>query len=220
MELHEVREGYTEIVRDKPFQWEEDGLDVTRTVAWSGPGCHEGCGVLIYTDKDGKLVKVEGDTEHPFNDGRLCVRCLDLPEVVYHEQRLKYPMKRARKDRGREAFERITWDEAFDLVAEGFDRIRREHGAESVVFVDGTARDSTLWLTRLAWSFGSPNYAFHMGGMSCFGPRVAGCFATTGAFWLGDVAQQFPERSDDPRYEIPEYIVLWGCNPVVSNTDG
>lgn len=220
METREIREGYTEIVRDKPFQWEEDGLNVTRTVAWSGPGCHEGCGVLIHTNKEGELVKIEGDTEHPFNEGRLCMRCLDLPEVVYNEQRLKYPMKRAREDRGKDVFERISWEEAFDLVVEGFDKIRREHGAECVVFVDGTARDSTLWLTRLAWSFGSPNYAFHMGGMSCFGPRVAGCFATTGAFWLGDFAQQFPERYDDPRYEIPEYIVLWGCNPVVSNSDG
>jgi anaerobic selenocysteine-containing dehydrogenase len=220
MELREIREGYTELVREKPFQWEEDGLKVTRTCAWSGPGCHEGCGVLLYTDQNDRLVKVEGDQEHPFNDGRLCVRCLDLTEVIYHPQRLQYPMKRAREDRGKDKFERISWDEAFDLVASTFNEIREQYGAWTVVFVDGTARDSTLWLTRLAWSFGSPNYCFHMGGMSCFGPRVAGCFATTGAFWLGDFAQQFPERYDDPRYEIPEYIVLWGCNPVVSNSDG
>jgi anaerobic selenocysteine-containing dehydrogenase len=220
MELREIRAGYTEIVRDKPFQWEEDGLKVTRTCAWSGPGCHEGCGVLLYTDENDRLVKVEGDQEHPFNNGRICVRCLDLPEVVYNENRLQYPMKRAREDRGKDKFERISWDEAFDLVAKTFDSIRTEYGAETVVFVDGTARDSTLWLTRLCWSFGSPNYCFHMGGMSCFAPRVAGCFATTGSFWLGDFAQQFPERYDDERYEIPEYIVLWGCNPVVSNSDG
>lgn len=73
MELREIREGYTEIVRDKPFQWEEDGLKVTRTCAWSGPSCHEGCGVLFYTDQDDNLAKVEGDPEHPFNQGRLCM---------------------------------------------------------------------------------------------------------------------------------------------------
>ena len=78
----------------KPWRWEEDGLTVTRSNGWSGPGCHNGCGVLLYTDKKGKLVKVEGDKEHPFNQGRLCVRCLALPEVVYHPDRLKYPMKK------------------------------------------------------------------------------------------------------------------------------
>lgn len=220
MELREIRPGYTEIIRDKPFQWEEDGLKVTRTCAWSGPGCHEGCGVLLYTDENDNLVKVEGDPEHPFNHGRLCMRCLDLPEVVYHPDRLQYPMKRAREDRGKDKFERITWDEAFDIVETRFKEIRDKYGAETVVFVDGTARDSTLWLTRLCWSYGSPNYCFGMSGMACFAPRVAGCFATTGSFWLGDFSQQFAERYDDERYEIPEYIVLWGNNPITSSSDG
>lgn len=220
MELREIREGYTEIVRDKPFQYEEDGLKVTRTCAWSGPGCHEGCGVLLYTDENDRVVKVEGDPDHPFNQGRLCMRCLDLPEVVYSPERLQYPMKRNREDRGKDKFTRISWDEAFDLVEKNLREIRDIYGAETVAFVDGTARDSTLWLTRLCWSYGSPNYCFAMSGQSCFAPRVAACFATSGAFWLGDYAQQFPERYDDPRYEDPEYIVLWGNNPVVSSSDG
>ena len=41
----------------KPCQWEEDGLTVTRTTVWTAPGCHEGCGVLVYADKDGNFVK-------------------------------------------------------------------------------------------------------------------------------------------------------------------
>src|SRR5512135_2009255 len=77
----------------RPWHWEENGYTVTRSNGWSGPGCHEGCGVLLYT-KNGKLVKVEGDPENPFNQGRLCVRCLALPEVTNHPDRLQYPMKR------------------------------------------------------------------------------------------------------------------------------
>jgi anaerobic selenocysteine-containing dehydrogenase len=68
-------------------------MKVVRSVARSGPGCHEGCGVLLYV-KDGKLVKVEGDPAFPFSQGRLCPRCLALTEVVYHPDRLKYPLKR------------------------------------------------------------------------------------------------------------------------------
>lgn len=220
MELEEIRPGYKSLKHDKPFQYEENGLHVTRSCAWSGPGCHEGCGVLLYTDDNGKLVKVEGDPDNPFNAGRLCMRCLDINEVVYSDKRLLHPMKRAREDRGSDRWERISWDEAYDIIVDNFTSIKENYGAEAVTFVDGTGRDSILWMTRLCWSFGSPNYCFHMSGMSCYAPRVAGCFATTGAFWLGDYAQWSPERYDDPRYEDPEYIVLWGNNPLVANSDG
>ena len=36
------------------WRWYEDGYEVTRTSVWTGPGCHNGCGVLTYV-KDGKL---------------------------------------------------------------------------------------------------------------------------------------------------------------------
>ena len=59
-----------------------------------------------------------------------------------------------------------------------------------------------------------------MSGQSCSSPRVAGCFSTSGSFWVGDYAQQFPDRYDNPQWEQPDLIVIWGNNPVVSNSDG
>jgi anaerobic selenocysteine-containing dehydrogenase len=47
-----------------------------------------------------------------------------------------------------------------------------------------------------------------------------GCFATSGSMFVGDYALQFPDRYDNPEYQIPEYIVLWANNPIVSNSDG
>ena len=219
-ELRELRPGYRGVIHDKPFQYEEDGLHVTRSCAWSGPGCHEGCGVLIYTDDNGKLVKIEGDPDNPFNEGRLCPRCLDLDEVTYHKDRLLYPMKRAKEDRGKDAFERITWDEAYDIIYERFTEIKEKYGAQAVFFDDGTGRDSMLWITRLCWSFGSPNYVFHMSGQACYGPRMVGTHATTGSFWVGDYAQWSAQRYDDPEYELPEYVLVWGNNPVWTSADG
>lgn len=61
----------------RAWTWEEGGRRVVRGVARTGPGCHEGCGVLLSV-KDGKLVKVTGDPEFPLNRGRLCPRCLAL----------------------------------------------------------------------------------------------------------------------------------------------
>ncbi|MDO5043799.1 MAG: molybdopterin-dependent oxidoreductase [Coriobacteriia bacterium] len=212
--------GYTFVPHEKPFKYTEDGLKVTRGSAWTGPGCHIGCGVLLYTDENDKLVKVEGDPENPFNEGRLCARCLALPETVNHEDRLKYPMKRSRDDRGKDKWERISWEEALDTIADKLIDIRDTYGPETVAFYQGTGRDIAAWITRLCWSYGSPNYIFGMSGMSCYLPRVAGCFATTGSFWLGDYSQQFAQRYKDPRWKRPDVILLWGNNPVVSNSDG
>ncbi len=212
--------GYEFVPHEKPWKYEEDGLKVTRGSAWTGPGCHLGCGVLLYTDQNDKLVKVEGDPENPFNQGRLCPRCLALEEVVNHEDRLQYPMKRNPEDRGKNTWERISWEEAFDTIAEKFIAIREEHGPECVAFYQGTGRDIAAWITRLCWSYGSPNYLFGMSGMSCYLPRVAGCFATTGAFWLGDYSQQFAQRYDDPRWVRPDVVLVWGNNPINSSSDG
>ena len=56
------------------WQWEEDGMTVTRTYHYSPPGCHDSCGVLIYT-KDDEFVRIEGDPLAAYNGGKLCMRC-------------------------------------------------------------------------------------------------------------------------------------------------
>lgn len=216
----EEKQKYVLVPHEKPYKYEEDGLHVTRGSAWSGPGCHIGCGVLLYTDDDGKLVKVEGDPENPYNKGRLCNRCLALTEVVYSPSRVLSPMKRDPKNRGEDAWEEISWDEAFDLIYEKFTEIKEKYGAWSIPFIQGTGRDIAAWITRLAWSFGSPNYMFNMSGMACYLPRVAGCAATTGNFWVGDFSQQFADRYDNPEWKPAEYIMVWGNNPLIANSDG
>ncbi|GAA6487908.1 molybdopterin-dependent oxidoreductase [Gordonibacter urolithinfaciens] len=214
------KKDYTTVEHKKPYRYEEDGLHVTRGCGWSAPGCHLGCGVLLYTDDDGKLVKVEGDPENPFNQGRLCVRCLDLPEVVYSPDRILHPLKRDPENRGKNQWEQIGWDEALDEIAGKILAAKEEYGPESVAFYSGTGRDIGQYITRLCWGFNSPNFVFMMSGQSCYSPRVAGCFSTSGSFWVGDYAQQFPDRYDNPQWERPDLIVIWGNNPVVSNSDG
>ena len=213
-------EQYRIVDHEKPFQYKEGDFDVTRGCAWTGPGCHLGCGVVMYTDADGKLVKCEGDPEDPWTNGRLCMRCLDVPEVTHHKERLQFPMKRDPKDRGLDKWERISWDEAYDLITEKFMDMKEKYGAESVVFAQGTGRDIAAYITRLCWSFGSPNYTGFLSGQCCYLPRIAGMAATTGAPWIPDAAQQFPERYDHPDYEVPEVMFIWGNYPLKSNIEG
>lgn len=213
--------GYMTVPHEKPWQYQEGDCTVTRGSAWTGPGCHIGCGVLLYTDADGKLVKVEGDPENPYNEGRLCVRCLDLPEVTNHKDRLLYPMRRDPKDRGKNKWERMSWDEAVDYVSGRLIEIRDKYGPETVLFGQGTGRDISGWITRIAWSYGSPNYCcFALSGNACYLPRVAGMAATSGGYTVADCAQQFPDRYDNPNWRCPEMMVLWGNYPLRANSDG
>lgn len=208
------------VPHDKPYRYKEGKYTVTRGSAWSAPGCHLGCGVLMYVDDEtGKLAKVEGDPENPFNGGRLCVRCLATPDAVNNPNRIQYPMVRDGK-RGEDKWRRISWDEAFELITERFNAIKDEYGAEAVTFWDGTGRDISAWISRLAWSFGSPNFGPSLNGLACYGPRVYGSSVISGSFWVGDYSQQFADRYDNPQWKCPGCILVWGNNPVVANSDG
>jgi anaerobic selenocysteine-containing dehydrogenase len=204
----------------RKWTWKEDGMRVVRSMARNGPGCHEGCGVLLYV-KGGKLIKVEGDPDFPHNQGRLCPRCLAIPEVVYHPDRLKYPLKRA-GERGEGKWESITWEEAFETIANKWNQVRRETGPESVVFFRGTGRDIGSYISRLAYSFGSPNIADFapMDGHACHRPRTITMRALMGNYAVADCAQFFAERFENPSWKLPKCIVIWGNNPIVTSPDG
>jgi hypothetical protein len=102
----------------KPWRYTEDGLTVTRSSVWSPPGCHPvGCGLKLFVDDNGRLVRVEGDENHPVTQGRLCPRCIALKDYVYNPSRIVFPMKRDPEFRGQDdKWERITWDEALDII--------------------------------------------------------------------------------------------------------
>jgi anaerobic selenocysteine-containing dehydrogenase len=171
MEMNE-KKGRMIFKKGRKWTWEEDGMQVVRSIARTGPGCHEGCGVLLYV-KNGKLVEVEGDPDFPFNQGRLCPRCLALPQVVYHPNRLKYLMKRL-GEKGEGKWERITWDEAYDTIVKKFNDIREKYGLGAVLFWQGTGRGISTWQSKLAFSFRSPNRSAFgpLYGSACYTPKV------------------------------------------------
>jgi anaerobic selenocysteine-containing dehydrogenase len=202
---------------ERPVKWEEDGYEVTRTTVWGGPGCHEGCGILLYA-KDGKLERVEGDHMHPYNQGRICARCAALPEIVNSEDRLQYPLKRIGQ-RGEGKWQRISWDEAYGTIEAELKKAISEHGPESVLAFTGTGR--MMWEPwRFTFSLGSPNVTNELSGQSCYMPRLVAGIATYGAVYpVVDASQQFEDRYDNPQWRAPEVIIVWGCNMVLSNPD-
>ena len=201
------------------WQYEEDGMIVTRTSVWSAPGCHEGCGVLVYSDKEtGRFIKCEGDPDDPYNRGALCPRCLAFKQVEFHPDRILYPMKRAGK-RGENKWERISWDEALETCYKEFRRISMTYGGDSIHCLRGTARDNQWQVGRMANTFGSPNEYGFLSGTACYLPRLSLMIMTYGGMLIADFSQFSALRYDDPEWTCPECTIVWGCNPTISNPD-
>ncbi len=203
------------------WRWQDGEHTLTRSICWSPPGCHGGCGCLLRVDGAGRLVSIEGDPSNPFNQGSLCPRGLAGLDTIYHPDRLLRPLLRD-GPRGSGRWREVDLEVALDRAAGTLDRIRRESGPESVVFLKGTGRDISPWISRLAYSFGSPNY-FALGpanGNACFMPRMSTAYATFGHFMVPDCSQYHADRYDNPEWRPPQTMVIWGANPVHSNPDG
>ncbi len=192
---------------------------VVKSLAWSaGCGSHGGCGVEIHV-KDGKATKVEGDPDHPFNQGRLCAKGLAVCQYTYHPDRVLHPLKRV-GERGEGKWQRISWDEAFDICETKLKDIRDQHGAESVVFCQGTGRDVGGPISYLAYAYGSPNWTqMGLSGQCCYTPRQASMFATQGDYCVADCSQFLEKRYDDPEWRPPKYIIIWAQNPSIGCSD-
>lgn len=188
-------------------------METFPTVTWSaGPGCHGGCGQKLLVE-DGRLVKIEGDENNPFNQGRSCPRVLALKQYMYHPDRITRPLKRVGA-RGKGKFESISWDEAFDICEHRMDDIRRRYGAEGMIFAQGTGRDIGGPISFLSYSFGSPNWAqLGLSGQSCYTPRLGAMKSVMGDFTVADCSQFLEKRYDDPAWKRPEIILVWGQDP-------
>ena len=169
--------------------------------------CHGGCGVLLHV-RDGVLEKVEGDRESPLNHGRLCPIGTVTTDLVYHPDRLKYPLRRKGKRRSGE-WERISWDDALDEISQRLLAIREQHGPEAIALGTGTGRHHIRWVSRFGHALGTPNWC-EPGFAQCFHPRVNTSILTFGDFPVSDYTGDVP----------PACILFWGHNPVLSGPDG
>ena len=166
-------------------------------------GCHGGCGILVHI-VDGKAVKLEGDPDCPNNEGKLCPKGWAGLDLLYHPDRLRYPLKRVGA-RGEGKWERISWDQAIHEISDKLMAIREKYGPWALAAGDGTKIDEVAWIADLfTLHFGSPNN-FGSGRAQCFRPRRVSSVWTFGAYFTPDYLN------------YPKCIVLWGDQPDVSN---
>ena len=147
------------------------------------------------------LQSVEPDLEHPTGSG-FCLKGRAAPELVYSPDRILHPLIRTKpKGAADPGWDRVSWDEALDVVTSQLQSIARARGPEAVSFAvttpSGTAiADSFAWINRLAHAFGSPNTVF----------------ATENCNWHKDVAPAytFGTNIGMPDYERTGCVLLWG----------
>ena len=170
-------------------------------------GCHQFCVLKVWV-KDGKIRKVES-ADYPDEpaDRCICLKGLSSIRLVYHPDRLKYPLKRV-GDRGEGKWERITWDEAFDTIASKLLEIKEKYGSQSLKVMPG----------------GSSSVGFLMGGL--LGKRFANAWGAGGVFegagWLSDggvpAASLLVLGDSGQGHSTQDFIhskmmILWGWNP-------
>ncbi len=89
--------------------------------------CYDTCSILTHVE-GGRVVKAGGDPEDPITRGYLCVKCNHYLDILYHKERILYPLKREG-----DAFVRVSWDAALMEITDRFKAIMREDGGRAIL---------------------------------------------------------------------------------------
>ncbi|AFY37177.1 assimilatory nitrate reductase (ferredoxin) precursor [[Leptolyngbya] sp. PCC 7376] len=144
------------------------------------PYCGVGCGLEVSkVDKPGRPpLKVMGDRQHPSSLGKVCVKGATIADSL-DKDRLLYPMYRRSLD---DPFERVSWDRAFDLIADRIQTVKEEIGVEGVaMYGSGQLQTEDYYTAQklLKGCLGTNN--FDANSRLCMSSAVAGYIQSFGA---------------------------------------
>ena len=165
--------------------------------------CEAICGLEIRTE-DGSITSIRGDPDDPFSRGHICPKAVALQDIYQDPDRLKHPLRRTSN-----GWQRMSWDDAFDLAAERILAVRAEHGNDA-----------------LAIYLGNPNV--HNYGAMLFGPPLLRAVKTRNRFSATSI-DQLPHHFAGyfmfghqlllpiPDLDRTDFLLMLGGNPAVSN---
>jgi sulfite dehydrogenase (quinone) subunit SoeA len=155
------------------------------------------CGIKVTTEA-GKVRFIQGNANHPTNQGVLCAKGSAGIMKQNSPAKLKHPMiRRPGTERGEGLYDPISWDDALNLLTKRLAHIRATEPRKLAFF---TGRDQMQALTGLwAQQFGTPNWAAH-GGFCSVNMAAAGLYSIGYAFW----------EFGAPDWDHAKYFMLWG----------
>ena len=138
------------------------------------------CGIRVHL-RDGELRYIDGNPNHPLNQGVICAKGSAGIMKQVSPARLTQPLlRKAGAERGAGEFEPISWDLAFEMLTERLAKIRSTDPKKFALF---TGRDQMQALTGLfSRQFGTPNYAAH-GGFCSVNMAAGMIYTIGGSFW-------------------------------------
>lgn len=154
-------------------------------------GCGNRCGILAFV-KNGRIWKIEGNPEANGNLGLVCPKGHGYVHELYNPARIRGPLKRVEN-----RFEPISWDQAYQEIAQQLNLILMNNGPQSVFWVN-YPQSNNAYALRFMHALGSPHYFTH--GSTCYTARNAGWVTTVGELPSNDLAHA-------------RYIVIIGRNP-------
>ncbi len=172
--------------------------------------CPDSCGVLVSVDGTGRAVKVQGDPAHPVTRGFLCGKVAKYLDRVYAPDRVLYPMRRRAgvakgplaKGREVEAFERVSWDEALEVIAVRLSAIAEEFGPESILPYSYAGTIGQLGYGSMDRRF------FHRLGASQLDRTI--CASAGGAALTSVYGVKLGMRPED--FAKAGMVIAWGAN--------
>ena len=169
--------------------------------------CPDTCSLSV-TVEDGRITRIRGSHANPYTDGVLCAKVpAYYPGFVHGPRRLQHPLRRVGvKGEGR--FERITWDEALDLVHARFSAVIAEHGPQAILPFNYAGPHGMLAMGSMDLRF------FHKLGATLL-DRKPLCGGVRTEAWLGTYGPTpgtSPEQVDQSRL-----VIAWGNNVTWSN---
>lgn len=175
----------------------------TNTVRGYCALCTAHC-ATVATVKNGRVTRLDPDHDHP-NGGILCIKGKVAPDLVYHPDRLNYPLKRTRpKGDPDPGWKRVSWEDALSAIVGRILAIRDRYGPLSVALAKGTRSgtsvdDAERWLGRFLYSLGSPNWVS----------------TTHVCNWHRDTAFSYTFGTNQPTPDLKRSrsFLLWGHNP-------
>lgn len=167
--------------------------------------CPDQCGLLVHK-QEGKIVKIEGDPNHPVTKGAICNKVRHMTHRIYDPKRLQYPLKRVGA-KGEGTFERITWEEAIATIHSRWTTLIKNEGPESILPYSFYGNMGKLN------SEGMDRRFFHRLGASLLDRTICSSAGSTGyRYTMGGSFGTDPEETIDTKL-----FIFWGVNAVSTN---